>query len=291
MKNRLFTGSGVALITPFKKDLSVDFEALGALIEAQIAGGADALITCGTTGEPSTLSADEWDAVVSFTVRQTHGRVPVIAGTGGNNTSDVLLKARRAFELGADGQLCVTPYYNKTSQNGLVAHFNAIADDGSLPVIMYNVPSRTGLSVSLAAAKQLSCNPGIVGIKEATGDAAFALDLIAECGGDLPLYSGADELTCQLRVIGGAGCISVLSNAMPESAATIAKADLETAAREQTRLIRLVRCLFKEVNPIPIKAAMSFMGLCENVLRLPLVPMSRENAEILKAEMRRVGSI
>ena len=291
MKNRLFTGSGVALITPFKKDLSVDFEALGALIEAQIAGGADALITCGTTGEPSTLSADEWAAVVSFTVRQTRRRVPVIAGTGGNNTSDVLLKARRAFELGADGQLCVTPYYNKTSQNGLVAHFNTVADDGSLPVIMYNVPGRTGLSMSLAAAKKLSLNPRIVGIKEATGDAAFALDLIAECGGDLPLYSGADELTCQLRVIGGVGCISVLSNAVPESAATIAKADLETAAREQTRLIKFVRCLFKEVNPIPIKAAMNFMGLCENVLRLPLVPMSRENAEILKAEMRRVGLI
>ena len=289
MKSKLFTGSGVALITPFRNDLAIDYDAFGALIEAQISGGADALIACGTTGEPSTLTDDEWAAVVSFTVKQARGRVPVIAGTGGNDTADVIRKGRRAFELGADGQLCVTPYYNKTSQNGLVAHFNAVADDGSLPVIMYNVPSRTGLSMGLGAAKQLSLNPRIVGIKEATGDAGFALDLIEACGDDLPLYSGADEMTCQLRVIGGVGCISVLSNAAPESAAVIAKADLETAAREQKRMIRFVRCLFKEVNPIPIKAAMNALGLCENVLRLPLVPMGEENRALLLAEMRRVG--
>ncbi len=291
MKTKLFTGNGVALITPFKSDFSIDYEALANLIEFQISGGADALITCGTTGEPSTMTGTEWQETISFTVRQVRGRIPVIAGTGGNNTADVIEKGRVAKSLHADGQLCVTPYYNKTSQAGLTAHFNAVASGCDLPVILYNVPGRTGLSMSLQTIKALSDHPNIVGIKEATGDAAFALDIVAACGDDMPLYSGADELTCQLRVIGGIGSISVLSNMLPQNAAIIAKSNLIEAAREQKRLIKLIRCLFREVNPIPIKAAMNAMGLCENILRLPLFPMGRDNEAVLLHEMKELKLI
>ncbi len=287
---KLFSGCAVALATPFRSDGSVDYPALTRLVETQLDGGVSALVACGTTGEPATLTDEEWSGVVAHVVRTASGRVPVIAGTGGNNTRAVMEKAQAARELGADAQLCVTPYYNKTSQAGVLEHFKAIAA-GPLPVIVYNVPSRTGMTLQLDTVRALSGVPGVIGLKDASGDAALAADVLSACGDDLPLYSGADELTCQLRVMGASGCISVLSNVAPRSASLIAGGELSEAAREQKRMMPLIRLLFREVSPIPLKAALHMMGICENVLRLPLVRASAQTEDLLKEKLKELELI
>ncbi len=288
MTTPLFSGCATAMITPFDDNGKIDLPVLERFIDFQLENGIDALVACGTTGEPACMSEDEWACVLKATVRQVRGRVPVIAGTGGNNTAQVIRQARLARDLGADAQLCVTPYYNKTTQEGLIAHYTAIAKDGALPLIIYNVPSRTGLNMKPDTFFALRDQQGIIGVKEASGDAAQAAD-IAACCGDLPLYSGSDELTVQLRALGGCGTISVLSNLIPQAMQEMTHLPIAEAARVQLKYMKLIRLLFCETNPIPIKAALSLKGRCRNVLRLPLVPMSKANLSALEAEMRRLG--
>ena len=290
MPNPLFFGCATALITPFK-DGAVDYHAFEKLLEYQLENGIDGLVACGTTGEPSTMTQEEWESVISFVVKTARGRVPVIAGTGGNNTRDVILKARRARELGADAQLCVTPYYNKTTQAGLVAHYSAIARDGALPVIVYNVPSRTGLNMLPETLEILSRENNIIAMKEASGNLIQISDMVRLCGGRLTFYSGTDELTAPIRAIGGSGTISVLSNLAPAVMRDMTHGPLDQAAELNKRYLPLIHALFSEVSPIPVKAAAAMMGLCKNELRLPLVPMSEQNEQKLRSEMQKAGLI
>ena len=220
MSNALFTGCATALITPFKKG-EIDFPVLEKLLEFQVGEGVDAIVACGTTGEPSTMTAQEWEDTLSFIIRQVNHRIPVIAGTGGNNTRDVIQKARRAKELGADAQLCVTPYYNKTTQNGLIAHYTAIARDGALPVIVYNVPSRTGLNMQPKTLEALAIEPNIIAMKEASANMVQIMDMIRLCGDQIAFYSGSDEIVAPFRAVGGWGAISVLANIAPKAMGAI----------------------------------------------------------------------
>lgn len=290
MRQRIFTGNAVALVTPFK-DGAVDEKALDGLIEHVVSGGVNAIVACGTTGEPSTLEDDEHIDVIAHIVRRVHGRVPVIAGTGGNHTAHVIMMARRAEDAGAVAQLCVTPYYNKTSPDGLAQHYHAIADQTKLPVIVYNVPSRTGLHLGAKTLGRIARHENIVGIKEASGDLALIADMMNECPEDFTFYSGEDANTVALRALGGRGVISVVSNMAPRVMTDMMTLPFEEAARVQIRHMPLIRLLFCETNPIPIKAALAKMGLCENELRLPLVPMSEGNAALLYDEMRALGMI
>lgn len=235
------------------------------------------------------MTEAEWQAVIAFAVRRVAGRVPVIAGTGGNCTADVIRKARLARELGADGQLCVTPYYNKTTQPGLIAHYSAIADDGALPMILYNVPSRTGLNLQPATLAALADHEMIVGMKEASGDMVQIMEELRLCGDKIAFYSGSDELTAPMMAMGGQGVISVAANIAPALMRQMTHAPLPQAAQLNLRLLPLIRALFAEVNPIPAKAAAAMLGLCENRVRLPLVEMTAENQQKLKAEMERIG--
>ena len=286
----LFHGCATALYTPFKKG-AVDYPALEKLLDFQLSHGIDALVACGTTGEPSTLTYEEWEQVLSFTVRFAHGRVPVIAGTGGNNTAQVIQLAQRARELGADAQLCVTPYYNKTTQEGLIAHYTAIARDGSLPVIIYNVPSRTGLNVLPATLAVLAKEENIIAMKEASANVIQIMDMMRLCGDDIDFYSGSDELTAPLMAIGAQGTISVLSNIAPAVMHDMTHGSVSESAALNKRMLPLINALFSQVSPIPIKAAAAMMGLCENELRLPLVPMEASKMETLKKEMQKAGLI
>ncbi|MBE5777108.1 MAG: 4-hydroxy-tetrahydrodipicolinate synthase [Clostridiales bacterium] len=289
MKQKLFTGVATALITPFQKDGSVDHQALKNLVNWQIDCGIDALVALGTTAEAATMTHQEWCDVLACVVETVNHRVPVIAGTGGNNTQSVIEKAKAAKEIGADGQLCVTPYYNKATQQGLIAHYTNIHDATDLPIILYNVPSRTGMTVKPETVHALSKLPRIAGIKEASGDAGLAGDILSLCGEDMPLYSGSDEITLPLRAIGGSGVISVLSNVAPRMMLDICHKPLEEAGQYQLAAMKLIRLLFSEVNPIPVKSACHHLGLCENVLRLPLTPMEKSNEEKLIAEMERLN--
>ena len=294
MKRILFEGTATALATPFFKD-GIDEKSLRDLVEFQIAGGVSGMVACGTTGEASTLTEDEWSRTVQIVVAQTKGRVPVIAGTGGNNTADVIRRAHKARELGAAAQLCVTPYYNKTTQRGLIAHYTAIAEDGSLPVIIYNVPARTGLSVTAETVAVLSEVDNIVAIKEASANLVLVADILRLCEGRIAVYSGADEVIVPLMSLGGLGVISVISNVAPRQVSDLTDAmlsgDYKEAARLQLRLLPLTHALFSEVSPIPLKAAMALMGLGDNHVRLPLVPLGEENAEKLKQEIKKLGLI
>ena len=289
-KKLLFTGCATALITPFKNG-GIDYAAFEKLLDFQFENGIDGLVVCGTTGEPSTMTGEEWESVISFTVRHVRGRVPVIAGTGGNSTADVIRKARRAKELGADAQLCVTPYYNKTTQAGLIAHYKAIAADGSLPLIVYNVPSRTGLNMSPQTLASIAREDGVIGMKEASGNMAQAMEMMRLCGNEIAFYSGSDELTVPFRSAGADGTVSVLSNIAPALMRDMTHLPLDEARKINLRLLPLINALFSEVSPIPVKAAAAFMGLCENELRLPLVPLSANNESILKEEMRKAGLV
>lgn len=292
MKKTIFKGMASALITPMTKD-GVDYEALGRLIEFQIENGIHALVAVGTTGENATLEPEDQKEVIRFTVEKVAGRVPVIAGTGTNNTEHVLQNTRSACEVGADAVLVVTPYYNKATQNGLITHFTKVADASDVPVILYNVPGRTGCNLLPKTVAKLAEHPNIVAIKEATGNMSQMVELMALCGDKLDIYSGEDALTVPFLSMGAAGTISVLSNVAPKlSVEMVEKAfagDYAGASELQCRLLPLINALFSEVNPIPVKAAAAALGFGENLLRLPLTPMEPEHEAVLLAEMRKLG--
>jgi len=294
MKKIPFTGSGVAIITPFNEN-GVNFEVLGELIEFQIKNKTDAIIICGTTGEVSCMPDEEHLSAIEYTVKKVAGRVPVIAGTGSNDTVHGIKLSTHAEKLGADALLLVTPYYNKTTQAGLVQHFKAISDSVNIPIILYNVPSRTGLGISLDTCKELSKIPNIVAIKEASGDIAFAAKIAAACGDDLYIYSGNDDMIVPILSIGGKGVISVLANICPKETHDMChlyfNGDVKKSAELQIKLMDLISALFIEVNPIPAKTAVRLMGYNTGGLRLPLAEMSAKNSEVLKSEMQKAGLI
>ena len=293
MKNTIFTGMATALVTPMAADGSVDFEAFGRFIEFQIESGINALVVMGTTGENATIEYSDQKEIIRFAVEQVAGRVPVIAGTGTNNTEHVIANTKAACEVGVDAVLVVTPYYNKATQNGLIAHFTAIADVSTVPVILYNVPGRTGCNLLPKTAAKLAEHPNIVAIKEATGNMAQMVELRALCGDKLDIYSGEDALTVPMMAMGAKGTISVLSNVVPKESVAMTDAcragDYETAAALQCRLLPLINALFSEVNPIPAKAATAAMGYGADVLRLPLTPMEPQTRAVLFEEMRKLG--
>lgn len=285
----IFSGCGTALITPFKNG-EVDFPALDNLVESQIAAGIDALIAAGTTGEPATMTWEEHLAVIRRVVDVTRGRVPVIAGTGSNCTKEAVEAARISKEFGADAQLVVTPYYNKTSQEGLVAHYHAIADAATLPVIVYNVPSRTGINMGPEALAAICRHPNIVGVKEASSDVGQSLEKMRQVDNLADFYCGNDDIAVPMLACGYKGLISVVSNVAPEQTIHMVHAAMDDnnkeAAAYQLKLLPLINALFCETSPIPCKAAMAAMGMCEDELRLPLVPMQPRNRPKLYQAMK-----
>ncbi|MBQ9325823.1 MAG: 4-hydroxy-tetrahydrodipicolinate synthase [Clostridia bacterium] len=288
----LFEGCGTALITPFRNG-EVDYPALDALVEWQIASGVDALIAAGTTGEPATMTWEEHLSVIRRVVDVAHHRVPVIAGTGSNCTREAVNAARMSKEFGADAQLVVTPYYNKTSQEGLVAHFHAVADAATLPVIVYNVPSRTGLNIGPKALQAICAHPNVIAIKEADSNVAQSLDKLRMVGDDASFYCGNDDIAVPMIACGYKGVISVISNVMPKETTEMVHLALEGRNREATawqlKLLPFINALFCETSPIPVKAAMAAIGMCANEVRLPLVPMQKANEENMLSIMRGLG--
>ena len=289
MKNTVFKGAATAIITPFK-DNKIDYEQFAKLIDWQIAEGIDAIVVCGTTGEASTLTDEEHRDAIKFAVDHVAGRVPVIAGTGSNDTDYAIDLTRYACEAGADAILLVTPYYNKATQKGLIASFTAVADISTKPIILYNVPSRTGCNILPKTAAILAEHPNIVAIKEASGNISQIAELAALTRGKLDIYSGNDDQIVPILSLGGIGVISVLSNLMPKETSRICHDFFEGKTQQsldaQLELLPLVNALFCEVNPIPVKAAMSAMGYSENSLRLPLTKMEEDNEKVLLALMR-----
>lgn len=294
MKNTVFKGMATAMVTPMTPH-GVDYDALGRLIEFQIEQGINALVAVGTTGESATLSPEERKAVIAFTVRQVNGRVPVIAGTGTNNTQHVLEFTKSACGDGADAVLVVTPYYNKATQKGLIAHYTAVADVSEKPVIMYSVPSRTGCTLLPDTVAELSHHPMIAALKDANGNMDMTVETIAKCEGRLDVYSGDDPVTVPMLSMGAMGCISVLSNVMPKQAVEMCDrfftGDIAGAAALQCKMLPLIRCLFSEVNPIPAKAAVSAMGFGQEYLRMPLSKLEDGHRAALMAELRKQGVI
>ena len=292
MKKTIFTGMATAIVTPMTKD-GIDFDALGRFLEFQIENGINAIVVMGTTGENATIEPEDQKEVIRFTVEKVAKRVPVIAGTGTNNTDHVLHNTKNACEVGADAILVVTPYYNKATQNGLIKHFTAIADASTVPVILYNVPGRTGCALQPRTVAKLAEHPNIVGLKEATGNMSQMVELIHLCGDKIDIYSGEDALTVPMMAMGGSGTISVLSNVVPREAVAMTDAciagDYKTAAKMQCDLLPLINALFSEVNPIPAKAAVSAMGFGEEHLRMPLTRMEDATRAVLYAEMRKLG--
>lgn len=292
MKTPIFEGIATALITPITES-GIDYEAFGRLIDWQIDEGVNALVICGTTGESSTLTDEEHREAIAYAVKRAAHRVPIIAGTGSNDTAYALSLTDFSCKAGADGVLVVTPYYNKATQNGLVQMFTKIADVSSVPVILYNVPSRTGVNIAPSTVKELSKHPNISGIKEASGNISAVAEIAALCGDDINIYSGNDDQIVPIMSLGGKGCISVLSNVLPRQSAELCakmlKGDYKGAAEMQLKYLPLINALFSEVNPIPVKAAMAAMGWCEDYLRLPLTTMEPAHREVLFAEMRKAG--
>lgn len=292
MKTPIFEGMATAIITPTNEN-GIDFEAFGKLLDWQINEGIDAVVVCGTTGEGSTLTDAEHKEAISFAVRHIAGRIPVIAGTGSNDTSYALELTEYACSVGVDGVLVVTPYYNKATQNGLIKMFTAIADVSTVPVILYNVPSRTGVNIKPSTVLELSKHPMINAIKEASGDISQVAEIAHLCGDDIIIYSGNDDQVIPIMSLGGKGCISVLSNLLPKESSEMCRAykegDVKKACEMQLKYLPLVNALFSEVNPIPVKAAMAKMGFCEDYLRLPLTPMEDATREVLYKEMKNVG--
>ena len=292
MKNTVFTGVATAIVTPLT-ETGIDYEAFGRLIDWQIEKGVNAIVAAGTTGEGSTLTDEEHRAVIKFTVDRVAGRVPVIAGTGSNDTAYAIDLTKYACEAGADAMLLVSPYYNKATQKGLIASFTAIADASTKPVILYNVPSRTGCNILPATAAALAEHPNIVGIKEASGNISQIAELAALVGDRMDIYSGNDDQIVPVLSLGGKGVISVLSNVLPAETVEICdrffRGDVAGSANLQLDLLELINTLFCEVNPIPVKAAVSAMGFGANTLRLPLTPMEPENEKKLFALMREQG--
>ena len=294
LEKPIFTGAATAIITPFKEG-KVDFESYKSLLDMQIAGGIDAIVTCGTTGEGSTLTDEEHKEVIKFTVDYVAGRVPVIAGTGSNDTAYANDLSKYACEVGADALLLVTPYYNKATQKGLYESFKATADVCDKPIILYNVPSRTGCNLLPETVAKLAEHPRIVAIKEASGNISQIAELAAVAGDKIDIYSGNDDQIIPVLSLGGIGVISVLSNLMPKETSQICKkylaGDTAGALKLQLDLLPLINNLFTEVNPIPVKAAMSAMGYGENSLRLPLTPMDEAKKAVLLGIMKGHGLI
>lgn len=290
----VFTGAATAIVTPTTAQ-GVDYEAFKKLINWQIEQGIDALVICGTTGESSTMDDAEHRQVLKFAIEVAAGRVPMIAGTGSNDTAYACELTRYAGQIGYDAALVVTPYYNKTTQAGLVAMFSAIADASSIPLILYNVPSRTGVNIEPATYAKLADHPMIAAIKEANGNISKIVETAALVGDKLDIYSGNDDQIVPILACGGKGVISVLSNVCPAETSLMCKkffdGDVAGAMEMQKKYLPLINALFCEVNPIPVKAAMAAMGWCENFVRLPLVPMSEGNREVLLNCMKEVGAL
>lgn len=295
MKNTIFTGAGVAIITPMNADGSINYDGFAENIEYQITNGTDAIIVCGTTGEASTMTDEEHIECIRFAVEKTAGRIPVIAGTGSNDTKYAVELSKIAQEKGADGLLLVTPYYNKASQKGLIAHFTAIADAVDIPIILYNIPGRTGVSIDMNTYKILGQHKNIVAVKEASGNISYTSKLIAQCGDLLDVYSGNDDIIVPMMSIGAKGVISVVSNIMPKETHEITQLCLENnlaeASKLQMKYLELINNLFIEVNPIPVKEAMNQMKMASGPCRLPLCDMTDEHIEILKNSMKKIGLI
>ena len=289
MKNTIFTGAATAIVTPLTKD-GIDYEQYGRLIDWQIDAGIDAIVAVGTTGEGSTLSDKEHKDAIKFCVERVAGRVPVIAGTGSNDTAYAIEMTKYACEVGVDALLIVTPYYNKATQKGLIASFTAIADASTKPCILYNVPSRTGCNLLPATAAKLADHPNIVAIKEACGNISQIAELAALVGDKMDIYSGNDDQIVPVLSLGGKGVISVLSNIMPKETSDMCKkfieGDVAGARKMQLDLLPLINALFCEVNPIPVKAAVAAMGYGENYVRLHLTTMEEDNEKKLLALMK-----
>ncbi len=293
-KSTIFKGMATAMATPMT-ETGVDYEALGRLIDFQLENGINALVAVGTTGESATLTPQERNEVIRFTVERVNGRVPVIAGTGTNNTLHAVEFSKTACSIGADALLIVTPYYNynKSLDSGLLAHYRTIADCVDRPIILYNVPSRTGCNMLPATIEKLAEHPNIAGVKEASGNMSQVVELFARCGDKLDIYSGEDALTVANLAMGGKGTISVLSNVLPKQAAAMTDAffagRVDEAAQMQCRFLPLIKDLFCEANPIPVKAAISAMGFGQEHIRLPLVPMQEDNRQRMLEHMRQLG--
>lgn len=288
-----FTGSGVAIVTPFD-GLKTNYDELGRLIEMHIEKKTDAIIICGTTGEASTMPDEEHLAAIEYTVKKAAGRIPVIAGTGSNDTAHAIELTKKAEELGADGILSVTPYYNKTTQKGLIAHFTAIANAVKIPVILYNVPSRTGVNIAVDTLKELAKIENIVAVKEASGNISYVAKVAAEVP-DLYIYSGNDDMIVPILSLGGKGVISVVANILPEETHNICEyyfnGEVEKSRELQLNMLDLINKLFIEVNPVPIKTAMNLLGFNAGNLRMPLTEMEESNLEKLKKAMTDFGLI
>ena len=294
MKQPIFTGSGVAIITPFA-DNAIDYPALARLLDFQLENGTDAVIVCGTTGEAAAMSYEERMRTIEFTVRHVSGRVPVIAGTGSNNTENAVALSNDAIQAGADALLVVTPFYNKATQKGLIRHYTAIADAVTKPVILYHVPSRTGVKCTAETYAALAQHPNIAGVKEAGGDLALVQKTRELCPEDFSIWSGNDDETAPIMLLGGRGVISVAANVTPREMHELTHAclsgDFVSAGRMQLRLRKLCEALFWEVNPIPVKTALALMGYCEERFRLPTCEMEPENREKLKAVLAEYGLV
>lgn len=294
MKKIIFKGCGTAIVTPFNEN-GVNFKEFEKLIESQIANKVDSIIVCGTTGESSTMTIDERKQTIEFAVKTVNGRIPVIAGTGGNCTAQVIEFTKWAESIGVDGALIVTPYYNKTTQDGLIAHYSAIASQTKLPIILYSVPSRTGVNILPQTCKKLSEIGNIVAIKEASGNLSQIAEIANLCKDNLNIYSGNDDQITSILAVGGIGVISVLSNIAPEYTHNIVKnfekGNLKESINSQLKAIPLVKALFCEVNPIPVKAALNMIGYNVGTPRLPLLEMSDAGKEKLKSELLTFGLI
>lgn len=291
-KKRIFTGAATALVTPFSEG-ALDLDAFGRIIDYQIAGGISALVVAGTTGEAPALTYEEHAALFDFAVRRSAGRIPVIAGCGSNCTQNSLKLARLAAAAGADALLAVTPYYNKATPDGLYAHYSAIADATPLPLILYNVPSRTGVNITPELCVKLSAHPNIAALKEASGNISACAAILAGCGDSLALYSGNDDMIVPLLSLGGAGVISVLSNLLPAEVSALCRAYAEgrvaEAASLQLKYMDLIAALFAQVNPVPVKCAMAKLGLCREEYRLPLCSPNEKERAVLYSALKKYG--
>ena len=295
MKKTIFTGAGVAIVTPMNQDGSINFDKLGQLIDFNIDNGTDAIIICGTTGESATMSDEEHIECIRYAVEKVNKRVPVVAGTGSNHTEYAVNLSKKAEELGADALLVVTPYYNKTSQHGLIKHFTAVAEAVDLPIILYNVPSRTGVNIAPETCLELSKIDNIVAVKEASGNISQVTKIAALCGDNLDIYSGNDDQIIPIMSLGGKGVISVLSNCMPFETHEICQLCLDNnydeARKKAYRILGFTNALFCDVNPVPVKEALNIMGFKVGSCRLPLVDMNDSNIEKLTNEMKAIGLV
>lgn len=295
MKNTIFTGAGIAIVTPFYDDGSINYDRLGEMIDHQIENHTDAIIICGTTGEASTMTDEEHLECIKFAVKRTAGRVPVIAGTGSNDTKYAVELSKEAEAAGADALLLVTPYYNKTTQKGLILHFNTIADAVNIPIILYNIPGRTGMNMEVSTVKELAKHKNIVALKEASGNISYVAKLIAECGDNIDIYSGNDDMIVPIMSLGGKGVISVLSHILPKETHDMVQLcldnDFAKATEMQIKYLDLINALFIEVNPIPVKEALNMTGWNVGPCRLPLCEMSDEHKSALRAALAKHGLI